>query len=132
MGDVSTVLAIKDYCLWVFIGCAPEEYQKKQAVSFDIWIHFHHVPQACLTDTLSDSYCYAEITQLIKNTAEKKHYRLIEHLGYAVFQILQEKICPEDGLTLTVNKLTPPVPGLKGGASFSYSRQSSVNNQTPS
>jgi dihydroneopterin aldolase len=111
-------LEIKQYCLSVSIGCTPEEHKEQQKVSFDVIIQFAQLPNACLTDNLPDSYCYAQITAEIAEICHQKHYKLIEHLAYSVFDAIKKMLKPQDKLFLRAHKLKPPVNNLEGGAAF--------------
>ena len=87
-------LQINNYCVSLSIGCTPEEHEKPQKVSFDVVIQFSKLPEACRSDNLSDSYCYAKITGLITKICAVKHYNLIEHLAYSIFEEVKKNLKP--------------------------------------
>lgn len=117
-------LIISDLRLWVHLGCSQQERHHAQCVSFDICITFPENPKATASDDLNDGFCYAQATDLIKEAIESKSYNMIEHLATYVHNILhtslKQKGFSDAYSSVTVVKLSPPVPNIHGGVSFTY------------
>lgn len=117
-------LSIKDLRLWVHLGCSDEEKAHPQAISVTLKLYFIKAPLGIITDELTDSICYFQITELVQNTVSEKSFNLVEHLTYkireAIYQHLKSIGYEDVTLKVTVDKLSPPVPNLLGGVSFSY------------
>ena len=111
--------------IWIHLGCGEAEKQNAQLVSFNINLSFKVPPIAIVTDQLDDTVCYLKLTQTIQNLCQNKRFNLIEHLVYDVHQAVVERLENNSqnitDLKVTVNKLAPPVPGIHGGVSFTYS-----------
>lgn len=110
----------------VHLGCLPEERVKTQAVETEIHIRFKSLPPACKKDTLKNTACYAEMAACLEQVFKKKHYATIEHLGMESFKKLHsylKKIKSAKGseLTLTINKVKPPIATIKKGSHFKVS-----------
>ena len=115
-------MKIKNYEVWVSLGCTQAEQSLTQPVLFNIEILFAAKVLAEDTDRLQDSLDYVKITDLIKEIAEKKSYNMIEHLGFSVTEALQKKMSrPHSGSTLIVrtHKLRAPVKNLHDGVEWS-------------
>ena len=119
-------LKISDFRLWLHLGCSDEEKHHVQCISFDISINFTRNPNAMLSDKLEDAICYSDATKLIKDNISSKRYNLIESLAFDVHRILADNFNKDEfkdiSISVTVNKLSPPVPDIHGSVSFTYSR----------
>ncbi|WPY00154.1 Dihydroneopterin aldolase [Candidatus Trichorickettsia mobilis] len=118
-------LKITDLRLWVHLGCSAEERSNPQAVSISAHFVFPVAPKGAYTDLISDSICYRRAVELIKEAVEGKEFNLIEHLAVRVYDALFSYI-NEVGynnlkIKVVATKISPPIPGLYGGVSFSYS-----------
>lgn len=116
-------LTAKDYRLWVHLGCSAEEKVHSQPISIDIQLEFASPLAAMKTDALSDTFCYFNALENIKKMVEKHQpFNLVEHLAACVYSCVYHDLLTQNfqdvNLTITVNKLTPPVPNLFGGMQF--------------
>ena len=105
------------------LGCSEQEKHHHQCVSFNISINFSANPKATISDDLEDTFCYGDATRLIKKTIQNKHYNLIEHLAAKVHNLLKDSLEKQNfnaSLSVTINKLSPPVEDIHGGVSFTY------------
>ncbi len=103
----------------VFLGWPKEESAQRQRVSVDIDITFSEPPAACFSDDLRDTFSYDTlIADLVAQTATKT-YRLLEHLSYALHQLIQSQLPATAAVNVRVKKF-PAIPALTGGASFSF------------
>ncbi|MBC7457318.1 MAG: dihydroneopterin aldolase [Bdellovibrionaceae bacterium] len=115
-------MKIKNYEVWVSLGCTKEEQSLSQPVLFNIDILFTSKVLAEDTDQLQDSLDYVALTDIIKAAAEKKSYHMVEHLGSSVAEALKNKINVQySGSTLVVrtHKLRAPVKNLHNGVEWS-------------
>lgn len=117
--DYISSIEISDFSVAINIGVSDSERLVPQEVLVDYTVHFQGVPHGCISDNMSDSICYAEVVNCIKNFSENRSFMLIEHYGFALFEYLRQH-CSIKAATLVVKK-KPQVPGLKGGASFRIS-----------
>ena len=112
-------LSLHELELSVFLGWPDEENAQLQRVLLDIDIHFSAPPAACLSDDLKDTFSYDTLIEYIqKNTATKK-FRLLEHLGFAIHQLIKTFISQDTSVNVSVKK-HPAIAALKGGASFYF------------
>lgn len=117
-------LVIKDLRLWVHLGCSPEERTNPQPISITLKLYFTKPPIGTLTDKLTDTVCYFQITKLIENIISARNFNLIENLTHTIYEAVSNHLNTiEHGdatLKVIVNKLSPPIPNVLGGVSFSY------------
>ena len=121
----SNELSIRDFRLLVHLGNSPEERLNPQQVSVDITFTFDSGPIAAKSDDIADTICYSIVTELIQNFIATKSFNLIEHLAASIYTILyqyltEENECNNISIGVVVTKLSVPVLGMYGGASFSY------------
>ena len=118
-------LRIIDLRLWVHLGCSTEERANPQAVSVDVVIPFVQLPKGAYTDKLEDSVCYRRMIELIQDIVKTKEFNLVESLTLTIHQLLTSYLVTTDyhdlALKVIVKKLSPPIPNLYGGVSFTYS-----------
>lgn len=119
---INSQLSIRELKLLVRLGCTEQERAIQQQVHISIQVDFLHPPQACQTDQLVDTICYAQITQLIQNICSKKEYATIEHLATVCFSSLEEIIPSRTPFQLLLHKIHPPISVLSEGVSFSMGR----------
>jgi dihydroneopterin aldolase len=115
-------MKIKNYEVWVSLGCTKEEQSLLQPVLFNIEILFTSKVLAESTDRLQDSLDYVALTDTIKVVAESKSYHMVEHLGFSVAEALKSKIngqCPGSILIVRTHKLRAPVKNLHDGVEWS-------------
>lgn len=120
---VHSFLSINGLELDLFIGCNPEERLYRQPVAIDVVLFFVNPPKGCISDAILDTVCYARCIEKIRDTATRKHFQLIEHLAYEIHSALSEELPKEVAVRISVTKLTPPLPEVKKGVSFTYSSQ---------
>ena len=113
---------IKNFEVWVSLGCTTEEQSLPQPVRFNIAILFISKVLAEESDRLQDSLDYVTLTNVIRSEAEKKSYRMVEHLGWSVAVALKNEIGGRyNGGTIRVgtHKLRAPVKNLHDGVEWS-------------
>ncbi len=107
----------------VHLGCSAEERRYPHRVHYAVEIVFSTMPQACTSDLLDKTPCYAEISAALLQNSKEKHFATIEHLAHTSFLTLEKYIRafsdlkPRE-LELTIHKLNPPVASIKAGSLF--------------
>jgi len=118
-------LQISDLRLWVHLGCTEQEKHLPQMVAFDVAIEFLKTPEAIYTDEIKDCFCYAEAVDIIKKCCKSKSYNLIEYLAADVYEVIRQALDKQNyktvEMSVTLHKLSPPVPDIHGAVSFTLS-----------
>jgi dihydroneopterin aldolase len=113
-----TRLEVPAIRLDVRLGCEAAERAAPQGVDLGLRIDFATAPDACHSDRLDDTVCYAELAALARAHCAQREFRLIERLATELRDLIRGRLPRGAGLALTVTKLAPPVPGLAGGVRF--------------
>ena len=103
----------------VFLGWLDTERENRQAVSLDIHLQFSQPPLACASDNLSDTVCYDSLITEIKNHLGTRHFRLLEHLGCEIYQVIKQNLAASTSVNICITK-KPAITDLNGGAAFYY------------
>jgi dihydroneopterin aldolase len=112
-------LHIKDLRSNVILGVKPKERSESQEISINIKIEYLSVPKGCFDDNVKHTMCYDELCSVIIAISKHKPYKLIEHMAFEIMEAIKNKICESyKEIFVEVVKLSPPISGLKGGASF--------------
>ena len=120
-------LRIMDIQLWLSLGCSIAEQQNPHAVRITVEIAFENAPLGAITDNLTETICYRTLVEAIQTTLQKQSFHLIEHVAFRTYQTVCTTLHTRPkGTTITeiratAHKVAPPVPGLTGGVSFTYS-----------
>ena len=114
-----TAIHIHALTLTVHLGWAKEERDQPQKVSVDISLEFKSPPAACLTDELADTLCYDQLIAIIKKYTDTKEFRLVEHLGYKLYELIKASAPPESQIMIRLAK-HPAIRDLTGGVTFCY------------
>jgi len=85
-------LILTDISLDVKLGYLEEERSLPQRVLAQIKLQFMQVPLACTTDNLQDTLCYATLSCDLQKFCDSRSFKLIEALGYQLYQFLKKKI----------------------------------------
>jgi 7,8-dihydroneopterin aldolase/epimerase/oxygenase len=118
---MKTVMNIKDYEVYVNLGCEESEQAYVQPVLVDIKIDYDVAVLGCVSDKLAEATDYVVVTNIIKKTATQKKYHLVEHLTHQCFLEIQNLLKQNQvsgEMALTVTKVRVPVENLKSGVSF--------------
>ncbi len=113
------VLEFRGARLDVHLGCSDAERATRQAVDLDLAVRFAELPEACVSDKLEDTVCYAELIDAARAACAGREFKLVEHLAHALFLRLRPMVPTGAELWLRATKLHPPVAGLSGGVAFS-------------
>lgn len=112
-------LTLRSLELHVNLGWHDKELLQKQVVLLDAAIWFAKPPQACFTDDLNDTICYATLTQHIHTALATQKFRLLERLGYEIYQIIKSHLTNAEKVNVRVTKY-PDIEGLRNGVTFDY------------
>lgn len=119
-------IGVHAFRLPVRIGWRDAERETAQIVRFDLEIALPEAPAATVSDDLIQTIDYQGVCDVIRQTAGRGPYRLLERLAQVVRDELDQVLPDGAALTLTVTKERPPIPNLEGGASITLrSRHSS-------
>jgi dihydroneopterin aldolase len=110
-------LRVTRIVLPVHLGWESEERSATQPVEVELELRFERPPRACATDDLQDAVDYGDLVQRLSGLARARAYRLIEHLGRALFDATREALPDRCRLALTVSKW-PPLEEVEGVAAF--------------
>jgi dihydroneopterin aldolase/2-amino-4-hydroxy-6-hydroxymethyldihydropteridine diphosphokinase len=115
-------LKASDLCLWIHLGCTAEEQASRQEVRVSFELTLPKLPEACTSDELRDTICYAEICEKLRKFCTESKFKTIETLTYRCMELVSVGL-PEDlAIKVAVHKVRPPVDTLHGGASFTLER----------
>lgn len=114
----TAILSVNDYSFFCSLGCLPDERAQLQEVRASIKIEFSRLPQVCDSDELVDTICYSDLCNAIKKVAEAKSFKTIEHLSHEIHLRIRQIIAKEHRWLLVLQKVKPPIDGLKNGVSF--------------
>lgn len=115
----NTRLLIQGLELNLNLGWRSKERGTEQAVFMDMDMRFKEVPEACTSDNLQDTTCYAELIEKIRAYTEAKPYRLIEHLTKDIYTLAKKNLPKDTELTVRITKF-PRIDGLQQGVCFEY------------
>jgi dihydroneopterin aldolase len=117
-------LSIHDLRIWVHLGCSDEEKFHPQMVSFSIDINFKTLPAGAQTDSLQDTVCYLDLVTIITRQCQEKKFNLVEHLAKSVHEKIAASLSAHihqlQSITVTLHKISPPVPGVHGGVKWRH------------
>lgn len=119
--STTSEMRIRDFEVWVNLGCSREEQSVKQPVSYQVNIEFFSVVAGEVTDHLNDAIDYVELMNRLKIQSEKKSYHLIEHMCSEATKDLKEYLKSRGvrgQLTVQLLKKRVPVSNLVVGAEW--------------
>lgn len=112
MQTIESQLFVEGLALNVFLGWTDQEQQEAQTIWLDLEIYFADPIQACDSDLLKDTVCYAHLIHHLKNQFEtKKKFRLIEHLSQEIYRAVKSQIKNKHRLKIRLTK-HPKIEGL--------------------
>jgi FolB domain-containing protein len=116
-------LDLPEIVLFPHLGLLPEERANPQEVRLSLAITFSKPLAACLSDDIAGTLCYHNLYDEINALLSRKQFRLIEHLAHTIATIINDEInsraLPSATISLTLHKVSLPLPALPKGASFS-------------
>ncbi len=115
---MTALLSLEGVRLEVRLGAGEQERARPQPVELDVEIHFDGPPEACRTDRIEDTICYARLVEAARELVAAHEFRSIERLGAALHERLRQELSGGARLWIEVTKLAPPIEELRGGAHF--------------
>ena len=110
--------------IWVHLGCTEQEKFNPQLVSLNIELYFKSLPEGARNDKLEGTVCYAALVQKVKSFCRNRQFNLIEHLTAEIYQVVKDSLKQHRSLVtfigVTGHKMSPPVPDIHGGVTFTY------------
>lgn len=119
---MKSILSLNELAFDVSVGVYDHEKLSKQQLFVNIDIELMGMPRGCQSDDVSDVICYDHLIAHLRKQAESKHYELIEHFAWMLFNAIAEYLQETVVLTVAVLK-DPKIPGLKN-ATFTLSGKS--------
>lgn len=116
--DYKSSLRIRAVELLVHLGWEDEEREQQQIILLDIDVKFNQPPQACVSDDLADTFCYAELITFLRKHISNQYFKLVEHLTKEIYTLIKTQI-KNARIKINLTK-HPNVEGLTGGVTFSY------------
>ena len=111
-------LRVNDFRIEAHIGCGEEERSTPQTLSFNVEIVFFEIPLTCKSDKIEDTLCYQGICENIVATVKKSPVATIEYLTSEILKNLKSLLPKKSTLKVSTQKVSPPIAGLYGGATF--------------
>lgn len=115
-------ILIENFEVSVKLGCYPEEKESAQPVFFTVELIFDSELRCARTDDIGDAVDYVEISEVLKKTAQSRHFSLVESLNFTAAAAVTEylKSGPNRGIMrICTRKIRVPVEGLKNGVAVS-------------
>lgn len=103
----------------VNLGWGQDERALQQMVTVDIHVQFANPPVACMSDNLSDTFCYDTLNKTIQDKIGQKEFRLLEYLAQEIYSCVKNFIIPNTTVNICVTKY-PNHFFKSGGVSFWY------------
>ena len=105
---MNSQLLLEELYLHVKLGHTAEERHLPQCVSLQIKFDFCNLLDACHTDHLRDTVCYASLANDLQAFCDHRSFKLIESFTYQLFQFIKiklaEKIHTKTNISLRVTK----------------------------
>lgn len=106
------------------IGFYTGERAKPQPVEICFRLYFPQAP-ACTRDDEGEFIDYGGLCKVLTDFIATREFKLVEFMGSELFRVLRTHLdgrgAADVKLWLRLNKISAPVPGLIGGASFTVS-----------
>lgn len=100
-------IVIRDLTLMVNVGCTAEERSYPQRLTLDVEVELN-TELAAKTGRLSETVCYMELSNSLRDLVKKQNWALIEQLAHDVCHLLFEKFPPVQQIRLNVKKYVLP------------------------
>ncbi len=103
------------------LGWLPDERQRAQRITIELHLRFSQPPQGCVSDELTDTWCYDTLAVKLRDFLATHHFRLLEHLTAASYQCLRVLLPSDIRLHVSITK-SPQLTDISetANATFSY------------
>jgi len=71
-----------------------------------------------ITDALSDTICYAKVSEAIQTHCESREFQLVERIAYEVYGLIRDVTGPDIEIGVAIHKVRPPIQSIHGGTFF--------------
>ncbi len=115
-----SILRIDDLNFMLHLGVTPVELASPQRVSISIAFIFHEMIQGMQTDSIDDTLCYQKLEDILRTYLTKRHFHLLEHLGYVSFELIRAQLPQNVDFNLQVTKYLPKDRGSRSFILSSY------------
>ena len=109
-------LQLQDLVLAVHLGCGEDERATPQEVRISIEFRFHEAPKGLMSDEISDTICYGEVSTAVRHHCERGEFKLIERLASEIYQVASRFAKGRATVGVRLHKVHPPVEKLAGGS----------------
>ena len=113
-------ISLKNVRFRAYHGVYPEERQKGN--DFVVNMEVSYVPNAGTIVSLSDTIDYSSLFEII-NTIMQQPVELLESLVKQMAQAVHKKFSEISEVTVSVEKLNPPIDRFSGSAKVTYSEK---------
>lgn len=103
-------IVISDLRMQGFHGVFDQERIVGSTFVYNIAIDYDFM-EAAATDDLTKTINYAEVVDIVKQQNAQPS-RLIENVAWRIDRALRDKFCSIGRMTISVNKLNPPISGI--------------------
>lgn len=124
MAHYAHMVLVNRLQMQTYLGFYTGERAKPQTVEVSFKLYYPEAP-AHTQDDEADFIDYGQLCKGLTDLAAARSYKLIEFMGAELFRHLRADLDARGAghikLWLRLNKITTPVPGLTGGASYMHS-----------
>lgn len=93
---------------------------KVQPIEIDVKFLLPRMPLGCVSDEVKDAISCSKCVEIIRTTATKKPYQLLEHLAYQIHTALKKELPIHFEIMVKVKQLQSQFPEIKHGVSFTF------------
>lgn len=115
---LSAELQINELCYFVSLGCSDAEKSILQEVLISVSVVFANPPQACESDDLQNTICYAQIADCLFVSFENQKFNTIEKLAMHSWQVVKKLCTEKTQISIKINKVRPPIGRKNSGSTF--------------
>jgi 7,8-dihydroneopterin aldolase/epimerase/oxygenase len=116
---MNSLLSLRGILLHLHIGYSDQERLLPQPIILDLELRFPEPPKACVSDQLTDTFCYADLISLLEKKLENQSFHLLEHLAQWIYTLVKTSLRDQVKITVHITKY-PPILSLSQGVRFSY------------
>jgi len=110
-------IGIKNLEVYLSVGVGKIEREIGQRLRLQIKV-FLPLKKAGQTDDLKNTISYVDISNLVRDLARLKEYKLLEHFGERIAEAIFEKFFSVEEVEILVEKRHVPDEGFLGDSSF--------------
>lgn len=123
MAHYAHMVSVNRLQVHAYLGFYTGERAKLQPVEVSFRLYYPSAPAHTLDDD-ADFIDYGQLAKGLTDVIASKSFKLIEYMGAALYRQLRADLDARGAQAVRVffslNKVAAPVPGLTGGASYTY------------